>query len=321
MHIYPTIIRYSCLVTALLIVVFFGAFGQTIEYTLTVPGDTTKHYYIAVFPEGKIKGSIILLPGFGELPSETLVDCDIHMYASKAGFITIIPALGDRSFFYIDDYSHDILNNFVDEAFQKYNLASMPFFMGGFSFGGTMAMQYTQRANESNSKLKKPAAVFAIDPPLDIERLFKTMTNTNRPGKKPVSIQENIYVSETIVKTFGQNPVDNPDFFWTKSPYANSDPEHRSLKSMLRTPVRIYNEPDIQWYIENRNADYNHMNVTDSGAMINWLRYLGNQEAELITTTGKGYRIRRNLRHPHSWTIADGKELVEWMSEKILPGK
>src|SRR5688500_14454326 len=107
---------------ALLITISFNVHGQKIEYTLSAQGDTTKNYYVTVYPKGEIKGSLILLRGFGELPRQILIESDIYKFASEAGYLTIIPALGDRSFFYIDNYSHQKLAQFIDEVFEKYNL-------------------------------------------------------------------------------------------------------------------------------------------------------------------------------------------------------
>lgn len=89
----------------LLIAISFNLRGQKIEYTLSTPGDTTKNYYVTVHPKDKIKGALIILPGFGELPKQTLIESDIYKFASDAGYLTIIPALGDWSFFYIDNSS------------------------------------------------------------------------------------------------------------------------------------------------------------------------------------------------------------------------
>lgn len=306
--------------TKLLLATFFTAcihaHGQKIEYTLLTPGDTTKNYYVTVHPKGEVKGSIIMLPGFGELPQKTLVESDIYKYASNAGYLTIIPALGDWSFFYIDDLSHQKLNQFIDEVFKKYDLDEKTFIIGGHSFGGTMAVQYAQKSYSNKSTLKKPIAVFALDPPLDIERLYNCMTTTNRPKKNPISIQEDNYVTNRIRQEFKTNPKSNPEFFWKVSPYAQSDTAHSSLKTLLSVPIRIYNEPDIKWYIENRNIDFYCINSIDSAAMINWLQYLGNSKAELMLTSGKGYRVGRKMRHPHSWSIADGQELVEWITNQ-----
>lgn len=301
--------------TFIFVLISLHVFAQRIEYTFATPGDTTKNYYVTVFPAEKIKGAIILLPGFGELPKQTLLEWDFHKHASKAGYLTIIPALGDWSFFYMDDFSHEKLKQFVDEVFKKYNLNENSFFIGGASLGGTMALQYAQRALADKSTLKKPAAIFALDPPLDIERLYNCMTTTNRPTKNPISIQEDDYVSKRIEQEFKTNPKVNPQFFWKVSPFAQTDPEHRTLKTLLNIPIRIYNEPDINWYIENRNIDFYCINTLDSSAMINWLRFLGNKKAELMITSGKGYRKSSNERHPHSWSIADGQELIDWINK------
>jgi hypothetical protein len=303
------------ILTGLLIAISFSLLGQKIEYTLSVPGDTTQNYYVTVYPKDKIKGSLILLPGFGELPKHTLIESDIHKFASDAGYLTIIPALGDWSFFYIDNFSHQKLNQLIEDVFMKYNLDENTFFIGGHSFGGTMAVQYTQRAYLDKSTLKKPACVFAVDPPLDIERLYNCMTTANRPTKNPVSIQEDNYVSNRIKQEFKTDPKNNPEFFWNISPYSQSDNEHKSLKTLLTIPMRIYNEPDINWYLDNRNIDFYCINSIDSAAMINWLKSLGDSKAELMITTNKGYRVSRKMRHPHSWTIVDGQELIEWIGK------
>ena len=299
---------------SILVIAFTTSSAQKVEYTFSMPGDSTKNYYIAIHPQGTPKGVIILLPGFGELPAATLKETHIPKAASKAGYLTIIPALGDWSFFYIDDQSHQKLNHFILEMFKKYSLQEKSFFMGGHSFGGTMALQYAQHAYAKDSKLKKPAGIFAVDPPLDIERLYGCMTSTNRPPKNPISTQEDNYVSARIQYEFGTNPNTDPKFFWNVSPYAQSDPNHTSLKNIISLPVRIYNEPDIDWYIANRNIDYYCMNALDSAAMINWLKNLGNKRAEIITTSGKGFRNEKRVRHPHSWSIADSTELVNWIA-------
>lgn len=301
------------LIVILLVFTRFAT-AQSINYTLAIPGDTSKNYYITIHPEKELKGLLLLLPGFGESPKQVLIESDLPTFASKAGYLTIIPALGDRSFFYIDKESHEKLNLLLSEVFARYKLYQKPFFIGGFSFGGTMALQYTQAAYQPASLLQKPTGVFAIDPPLDIERLYKCMTSTNRPAKNPISLEEDKYIANRIQQVFQQDPQTNPNFFWGISPYAQSDPEHTSLHTLGTVSIRIYNEPDINWYIENRQVDYACMNVTDSAGMINWLRSKGNKKAELIISSNRGYRKSRKSRHPHSWSIVEGERLIHWMN-------
>jgi hypothetical protein len=47
--------------------------------------------------------------------------------------------------------------------------------------------------------------------------------------------------------------------------------------------------------------------------MINELQRLGNRNAVLVTTTNKGYRKPNNMRHPHSWSIANSKQIIKWL--------
>ncbi|MBS1680351.1 MAG: hypothetical protein JST48_01430 [Bacteroidetes bacterium] len=300
-----------------LIFLFAKVGAQQIQYSFAAEKDTTKNYYITLLPKGEVKGVLIVLPGFGELPKETLIDWDIQTYAPRAGIATFIPALGDRFFFYIDSLSHQKLIKFIDHVFRKHNLNGKPFFIGGASLGGTMVLQYLERSYAPKSNLRKPVAVFALDPPLDIERLYYNMTSKNFPKKHPIRAQENNYISNRIRQEFKTDPSRNPEYFWNISPFAQSDTTHSSLKNILSVPIRIYTEPDINWYIDNRYVDYSGINAPDDAAIINWLRSWGNTKAELITTSGKGYRIREKTRHPNSWTIADSKEVVEWLSQFV----
>ena len=88
---------------------------------------------------------------------------------------------------------------------------------------------------------------------------------------------------------------------------------HRPLAN---TPIRIYSEPDINWWIANRGNDLHGMNVLDASAMINELNILGNNKATLILTENEGFRQPGNRRHPHSWSIANPTELVDWLLEQ-----
>jgi hypothetical protein len=62
-----------------------------IEFTFETPNDSTKNYYVTVFPEGQIIGTLILLSGFSELPTETLVATDIYKYASQSVISRLFP--------------------------------------------------------------------------------------------------------------------------------------------------------------------------------------------------------------------------------------
>jgi hypothetical protein len=47
--------------------------------------------------------------------------------------------------------------------------------------------------------------------------------------------------------------------------------------------------------------------------MINELVLLGNTNAQLILTENKGYRKPNHRKQPHSWSIIDDEELIQWL--------
>ncbi len=65
-----------------------------------------------------------------------------------------------------------------------------------------------------------------------------------------------------------------------------------------------------------RCEDLSDLNATDFSTMINTLRLLGNENAEFIATTGKGYRID-GRRHPHSWSVLDSEDTADWIEKMI----
>ena len=101
------------------------------------------------------------------------------------------------------------------------------------------------------------------------------------------------------------------DAYVQYSPYCYLDSNELNLFKLNGVAIRAYTEPDIEWWMENRRKDYYSMNAIDLAALINALHIAGNNEAELIITQDQGFRPD-GQRHPHSWSIVDEKELIDW---------
>ena len=121
---------------------------------------------------------------------------------------------------------------------------------------------------------------------------------------------------DRIKKEMGGTPATALENFYNNSPYSYSDTTQRAIKSLIKTPVMIISEPDIQWWLSQRGYDYSYINITDQAAMINEWQKLGNDKVILITTIDKGYRKPNNTRHPHSWSIADPEQTITWLQSK-----
>lgn len=121
------------------------------------------------------------------------------------------------------------------------------------------------------------------------------------------------YMIDRIEKEMNGTPQTAIERFYKNSLYSYSDSTQKAIRNLIKTPIMLITEPDIQWWLSERGYDYSYLNDTDQAAMINELQRLGNKKAVLVTTMNKGYRKPNNNRHPHSWSIADPVKLINWL--------
>lgn len=302
---------------SLLIFTFFTvswSFGQKVENTYLNSNDSTIDMYVAVIPENiPVKAFMFLLPGLGGTAQDILQQTDLPVYAAKQGILTIIPiSKSGVLYFGIDSLSQRSLNDQIKNAANKYQLQGKIFYIGGFSIGGSCAVKYAELAVLNNSSIK-PRAVFGIDPPLDFERYYNSAKRISRLSLNTPVVQEIPFMIDKIEKEMKGTPKTSLKNFFNMSPYSFSDTTQKAIKTLINIPIMLITEPDVQWWLTQRGYDYSFMNVVDQAAMINELQRLGNSKAILITTDKKGFRKPNNLRHPHSLSIADPEQLVNWL--------
>ena len=295
--------------TILLFFILTNSFGQKIEKVFLNAKDTTKNNYTILYPPNlPWTGYIFIIPGFGETAEKVLQQTDLPNLASQNGLLTIIPTFQDGVLsFGVDTLSQQSFNNIINDVKSKHKLINQRLFVGGYSIGGSAAIKYAETATV------KPVAVFAIDPPLDFERFYYSSTRDLRLSMNKEPNQENIYMIDRIKKEMHGTPKKALSNYYKTSPYSFSDTTQIAIKPLVKMPLRIYSEPDINWWIKERGADFTSINITECSAMINELNRLGNNNAVLITTQNKGFRKPNNIKHPHSWSIVDNNELVKWL--------
>lgn len=280
-----------------------------IEKVLLDNTDSTKNCYTIIYPpRHPYTGYIFLLPGFGETAERVLQQTDLPKKLAHNGILTIIPTLQDGVLSLgVDSLSQQTFNRILKEVTTKHKLTNQRFFVGGYSIGGSCSIKYAE-----NSTVK-PAAVFAIDPPLDFERFYNSAKRDIRLSSSNEASQESFYMIERLGKETGGSPKTSLSEYYKLSPYSFSDTTQTAIKKLINLPLRIYTEPDINWWLKEHGEDFTSMNATECSAMINELNKLGNQKAELITTQNKGYRNPDKSRHPHSWSIVNNDELIKWL--------
>ena len=308
-------LKIKLLILALFVSVV--SYGQRIETVYLNANDSTINTYVAVFPENEqVKSFMFLLDGFGNSPKDVLSQTDIPKYASQQGILTIIPILKTgSSFFGSDSASHQSLKEMIELVLTKYQLKGKDFFIGGFSIGGPCAVKYAELSIQNNYTIK-PKAVFAIASPLDWERYYNAAKRVVRLSNPDKVNQEVFYMINRIAQVMKGTPKTALENYYTNSPYSFSDTTQTAIKNLVRTPIMLISEPDIQWSLKERGYDISYNNITDHSAMINELQRLGNTNAILVTTIDKGYRQPNNIRHPISWSIADPEKVVKWLQSR-----
>jgi hypothetical protein len=274
--------------------------------------DTTKNCYTIIYP-AKLPwtGYIFLLPGFGETAERVLQQTDLPKKLALNGILTIIPTFQDGVLsFGVDSLSQQSFDRILKDVTSKHKLIDQRFYVGGYSIGGSCTIKYAENATV------KPTSIFAIDPPLDFERVYHSAKRDIRLSKDNEPNPENLYIVERLEKETGGSPANNLAEYYRFSPYSFSDTSQTAIKKLTKIPLRIYTEPDITWWMKERRADFTSMNSTECSAFINELNRLGNNNATLITTQKKGFRKPDNIRHPHSWSIVDNDELIKWLLDQ-----
>lgn len=289
-------------------------YGQQIEKSFLDKNDSSSNYYITIYPTKlPLSGFLFLIPGLGQMPDDVLIQTQLPLIASQNGILTIIPSFKTGSMsFGIDSLTQLSFKEILTEVTSKHKLADEKFFVGGFSIGGSCAVKFTEEANRENYQFK-PIAVFGIDPPLDFERFYYSRKRDLRLAGQSKPSEEALYMIKVIEKEMNDAPDVARSNFHKISPYSFTDTNQTAIKFLLNTSLRIYTEPDVNWWIKERGIDFSGMNALDASAMINELNKLGNKKAQLITTQNKGYRKPQNVRHPHSWSIVDNEELIKWL--------
>jgi len=130
-----------------------------------------------------------------------------------------------------------------------------------------------------------------VDPPLDWERFYNSAKRVVRLSDPTKVNGEVTYMISRIEKEMQGTPQNAIENYYRLSPYSFAYTTQRAVKTLMKTPLMIFTEPDIQWWLSQRGYDLSYINITDHVAMINELQKLGSKNAVLVTTTNKGYRM------------------------------
>lgn len=314
---------------AIIVIIFLGfyscsygqkeiVFGQEVERVYRT-SDSTQNFYLALVPKTSIKGLLVILPGFGGGPKDVLQETDLPAKARTNGYLVVIPYLALQTNC-SDSISQNRLATLIPEVIKKYKVSNNNFIIGGHSIGGNGALLYAENAfRTNNEKLIKPDLVFGVDPPLDMKRLWESFRYIKKVNFSNTAVNEADYFIKRLEAELGGTPFEQSNAYEKISSFYRDAQGGGNAKFLKSIPVRLYCDPDINWYIENRRTPIEHTNLADLTACIIQLKLLGNDDAELITNIGKGY-FPNGKRHPHAFSQLDSDEFIIW-ADRMLSKK
>lgn len=208
-----------------------------------------------------------------------------------------------------DDKSH--LKNFIENIFTLHSLPYSKIYVGGFSSGGNVSMLLADYLVSSKSIIR-PSGVFVIDSPVDLYELY-TLAQKNLVRKTTYgSVQEATWIIQLFEDNLGGSDLDIEQFE-SVSPYTSKSKNIENLANLDGINIRFYSEPDTIWWKENRSSEPEDLNAY-------WIEKLAAQlelefptsKVEFIATENRGCRASGD-RHPHSWSIVNVNNLVDWI--------
>lgn len=282
-------------------------------------GSEAMYRYRTYVPAGPVRGLVAYLPHFGG----TCDDWEVSTLPTRlaaSGIASLVGLPIPEGTGYLTTPDLRALHAMLRDALLRIDWPSDSLVLGGFSAGGVGAVRYGEVAVAGDlAGAIRPRAIFAVDPPLDIGRWYRGMQIVIRRNWPSPNLQESKYVSGVLRETFGGAPEDVPMAYERASAVSAHLPLGGNLQHLRHTPIRLYTEPDVDFWLEHATDLYS-LNALDVVFSVNELRAMGNSRAELVVTHARGYRADLGgMRLPHAWSIVDELDLAAWIERQLAP--
>lgn len=263
-------------------------------------------------PGAKVNGVLILFGGYPETAKDIQREFEIVEVAARKNVAVILSNLNQR--LWLATHEKDAICQSLSKAIDSNQLPKDNIYIGGFSSGGVIGLLVSNYLLGMEKNPFVPKGVFAVDSPVDLEALYYTAQENIRKNFSEISVREGAWLLDLLNDNIG-SPQENSDNYERESVFLYSTNHTGNLMHLKETKVRFYTEPDTLWWKENRLVEYKFTNAFYLEKLYERLEKQGYKDVDLIQTHNRGYRANGD-RHPHSWSIVDKDELLDWMLVK-----
>ncbi len=256
------------------------------------------------------RGLMILFPGAGGIPTYTKENFKIVDPASEHGISVLIMNFSSK--LWIDEAETAQLSRSIVDILAAHEIHTDNIYFGGLSIGGNMALTVANYCKKNVPDLNING-VFIVDSPIDLYMLYQSAKYDI--SRAETLSQARLQEPEFIINYFDENFGKEGDLLTEIqkfSPVTLATDNVHNIENLKSSALRLYTEPDTIWWKENRATEFEQTNaylLRGTAALLAQLQW---PQVELIETQNKGYRADGS-RHPHSWSIVDVDDLIDWM--------
>lgn len=286
--------------------------AQFIEKVVFDKRDTTNGYYLAIRPRSNsIKGTLVLITCFNS-PENLLPETRLHNVAWANDLLTVYVSMGNK--LYADAAAVDRINKVAQHISTSFSADTSRFVLAGYDFAGNIALRYTELANEQPALYSlHPKAVFAVDTPVDLFGLWQWCERQVRRNSRAAG--DGNYILEFMTKDIGK-ATEKPDAWRKLTPFYKDGATTGNEQYLVKTPVRLYYDTDIEWQLADRRNSLYDTNIPDGSELISRLLLQGNNRAEFIASKKSGRRSN-GQRSPNSLSIVDEVDCIYWIKKEL----
>ncbi|MEZ4913609.1 MAG: hypothetical protein R2798_06090 [Chitinophagales bacterium] len=263
-------------------------------------------------PVSNPQAVLVLLGGYAENAEDIKREFKI-LEKAKANKIAIVYSNYNKKL-WLAENELDELSKQLKKIFTDNELAEDNVYLGGFSSGGDLALLIGNYLTENQAIELIPKGIFIVDAPIDLAELYFSAEKNLVRNFSESSTQESTWLIEELGNSLG-NPNNTLTEYEKYSVFTLKTGQINNIASLNKTKIRMYTEPDTLWWKKNRMADYEQTNAYLIKKLSEKLQNSGFAKLEYIPTENRGYRANGE-RHPHSWSIVEIDELINWMLNK-----
>jgi hypothetical protein len=285
---------------------------------IAAPGAGEFQYrYRAYIPASPARALVVYLPQYGGTVNEWESSV-LPQRLADSGIASLVGLPVPEGSGFMTDASLQALHAMLADAMHRLQCPPERLVLGGFSAGGVGAVRYGEVAVQGSLPgAFLPRAIFAVDPPLDLRRWYRGLQLTVQRKHPTPFLDEAREVIQVLHHLLGGAPDEVPQAYAHASAVMAFAEQGGNLKYLRDIPIRMYTEPDVLFFLD-YVTDLYSLNALDVIFAINELKAMGNTQAELIVTSGRGYRPDLGgMRMPHAWSIVDEPDLADWIEHRI----